>query len=138
MYVASRRRLIAFVLVASSIASVGSLSVRAEDTPVAEVPAPTADDLRRADWIAEGRAKFISACSYCHGQQGEAGKVRSFKERKNWNPQTIHDTITNGRIRGANIMPPWGGSIPDDEIWKIVSYIKSLSLDFPGAIDTTK
>lgn len=138
MYVASRRRLIAIVLVASSIVSVGSLNARAEDTPVAEVPAPAADDLRRTDWIAEGRAKFISACSYCHGQQGEAGKVRSFKERKNWNPQIIHDTITNGRIRGANIMPPWGGSIPDDEIWKIVSYIKSLSLDFPGVIEITK
>ena len=96
---------------------------------------PSDDDLRRSDWIATGRAKFISVCAYCHGSKGNAGKVKSFTERQNWDPQFIHDTIVNGRTRGANVMPPWGGSIPDDEIWRIVAYIKSLSLDFKGPIE---
>ena len=96
---------------------------------------PSDDDLRRSDWIADGRKKFISVCAYCHGSKGNAGKVKSFTERENWDPQVIHDVIVNGRTRGANVMPPWGGSIKDDEIWRIVSYIKSLSVDFKGPIE---
>jgi mono/diheme cytochrome c family protein len=41
----------------------------------------------------------------------------------------------DARTRDANVMPPWGDSIPDDEIWRIVAYIKSLSLDFKGPIE---
>jgi len=96
---------------------------------------PSDDDLRRSDWIAAGRAKFVSVCAYCHGSKGDAGKVKSFTERENWDPQIIHDTIVNGRTRGANVMPPWGGSIPNEEIWRIVAYIKSVSKDFKGPID---
>lgn len=103
--------------------------------PAAPSTRPSDDLLRRADWIAAGRAKFISVCSYCHGSKGDAGKVKSFTERENWDPQIIHDTIVNGRTRGANVMPPWGGAIPDEEIWRIVSYIKSVSKDFKGPID---
>ncbi len=136
MKVATLPRIIRFAVIASVMATAGA-PVRgvAEDAPAAAlIPPPAAADLRKADWIAEGRERFVSACAYCHGQEGEAVKVRSFKKRKNWDPQKIHDTITDGRVRGANIMPPWGGSIPDDEIWKIVAYIKSLSVDFPGPI----
>lgn len=106
-----------------------------EPAPASGAPTrPSDDDLRRAEWIAAGRAKFISVCSYCHGSKGDAGKVKSFTERENWDPQTIHDTIANGRTRGANVMPPWGGSIPEEEIWRIVAYIKSVSKDFKGPI----
>jgi mono/diheme cytochrome c family protein len=135
MKVEALRRIIPIATIVFAVAAAfAPVHGLAEDAPAAQIPPPSADDLRRADWIADGRTRFVSACGYCHGQEGEAGKVRSFKERKNWDPQKIHDTIMNGRIRGANVMPPWGGSIPDDEIWKIVAYIKSLSLDFPGPI----
>ena len=112
-----------------------TISRAAEEPATQAAPRPSDNDLRRSDWIAEGRAKFVSVCAYCHGSKGNAGKVKSFTERSNWDPQFIHDTIVNGRTRGANVMPPWGGSIPDDLIWKIVSYIKSLSVDFKGPID---
>jgi mono/diheme cytochrome c family protein len=88
--------------------------------------APSADQLKDANWIAAGRDKFVHTCGYCHGQEGDAGKTRPFRERSDWDPQLIFDTITNGRQRGANVMPAWGGSIPEDEIWKIVAFIKSL------------
>ncbi|MBK9078394.1 MAG: cytochrome c [Hyphomicrobium sp.] len=113
-------------------APMAAVPARSQEVPAATRPSD--DDLRRSDWIAQGRAKFISACSYCHGSKGDAGKVKSFTERSNWNPQSIHDVITNGRTRGSNVMPPWGGSIADDEIWRIVAYIKSLSTDFKGPI----
>lgn len=90
-------------------------------------------ELKNPEWISDGRQKFIQTCAYCHGVRGEAGKTRPFTTRKNWNPQVIHDTIANGRVNGPNVMPSWGGSISDEMIWKIVSYIKSLNADFEQA-----
>ncbi len=89
--------------------------------------APTLQELTDADWIAQGRKRFVSACAYCHGQQGEAGKVKSFKERPGWDPARIREAIANGSTRNGNLMPAWKDSIPDAEIWKIVAYIKSLT-----------
>jgi mono/diheme cytochrome c family protein len=88
---------------------------------------PTLMQLADPNWIEEGRVKFVHTCSYCHGEAGDAGKNRPFREHLNWDAQIIHDTISEGRTDGANIMPSWQGSIPDDEIWKIVAYIHSLA-----------
>ena len=94
--------------------------------------ASSADDINQVDLeqestIQEGRTRFIRTCAYCHGQEGEAGKTRPFKTHTDWNPKDIFDTISNGRVRGGNVMPTWKDTIPPDEIWKIVAYIKSLS-----------
>lgn len=89
--------------------------------------APDATALGDPAWIAAGRKRFISACAYCHGQQGESGKVKSFKERPGWDPVAIHHVIANGRVRAGNVMPAWKDSLKDDEIWQIVAYIKSLT-----------
>ena len=95
---------------------------------------PTADDLKNTEWIAAGRARFVSACAYCHGQEGTSGKSKSFKERPGWEPVAIHDVIAEGRVRAGNVMPAWKGSIPDDDIWKLVAFIKSLTPeDQPGS-----
>lgn len=96
---------------------------RAQAAPAAE---PDAGQLADPAWIAAGREKFVHTCAYCHGQEGDAGKNRPFRERLDWDASVIHDVITNGRQRGANVMPAWGGSIADDDIWRIVAYIKSL------------
>jgi mono/diheme cytochrome c family protein len=93
--------------------------------------APGIDELRQPEWIAEGRKKFIQTCAYCHGVEGQAGKTRSFRSREGWDPQLIHDTIVNGRVNGPNVMPSWKGSIPDELIWKLVAYVKSLNADAP-------
>ena len=93
-------------------------------------PAPGEDDLKNPEWIQAGKTRFVQACAYCHGTRGEAGKTRSFETREAWDPQVIHDTIANGRVNGPNVMPSWSGSIPDDMIWKIVAYIKSLSAGY--------
>lgn len=84
-------------------------------------------DLQDQRIIQEGKTRFVQTCAYCHGQEGEAGKTRPFTTHTDWNPKDIFDTISNGRVRGGNVMPTWKGSIPPDEIWKIVAYIKSLS-----------
>lgn len=87
---------------------------------------PNADELANPRWVQEGREKFAQACAYCHGQEGDAGKHRPFRERIDWDAGQIHDVISNGRRRGANVMPAWRDSIPDDDIWRIVAYIKSV------------
>lgn len=97
----------------------------AVDTVATSVP--TSDELKDPEWIQVGKTRFVQSCAYCHGTRGEAGKTRSFVTRENWDPIVIHDTIVNGRVNGPNVMPSWKGSIPDDVIWKIVAYIKSLS-----------
>lgn len=84
-------------------------------------------DLEQDSVIQEGKTRFIRTCAYCHGQEGEAGKTRPFKTHTDWDPQAIFDTISNGRVRGGNVMPTWKDTIPPEEIWKIVAYIKSLS-----------
>jgi cytochrome c oxidase cbb3-type subunit 3 len=37
----------------------------------------------------------------------------------------IYDTIYQGRPNG---MPAWGGKIADPDIWKLASYVRSMSL----------
>jgi len=124
---------VAGVLVVDGLRQTNAQSADGKDF---SVPAtiPSGDDLRQIEWIAQGEARFNSTCIACHGSKGEAGKVKAFTERTGWNPITIFNVITHGRIRGGNIMPPWGDSLSETEIWYLVAYIKSLSLDFPGPI----
>src|SRR5947199_9279221 len=39
-------------------------------------------------------------------------------------PQNVHDTIIEGRPNG---MPSFRGKIPDQQVWEIVAYVRSLS-----------
>lgn len=45
----------------------------------------------------------------------------------------IHQTLVEGRPNG---MPAWGGKIPDQELWQIATYVRSLSLPATIAADT--
>lgn len=87
---------------------------------------PSAEDLRNPEWVQAGREKFGQTCAYCHGKEGDSGKNRPFRERIDWDPVLIHDVITNGRKRGANVMPAWKGSLSDEDIWRITAFIRSL------------
>lgn len=88
---------------------------------------PPEKDLASAVWIEKGQELFAQSCAYCHGMKGDAGRTKSFAERPGWPPAKIYAVISKGRIRGANKMPSWEGLIPEDDIWKIVAYIKSLT-----------
>ena len=39
-------------------------------------------------------------------------------------PQDVYATIAEGRPNG---MPAFGGKIPDQQIWQLVAYVRSLS-----------
>jgi cytochrome c oxidase cbb3-type subunit 3 len=65
-------------------------------------------------------------CSGCHGDHAGGGMGPSLRDTL-WyyggDEASIFASITEGRQHG---MPSWGSKLPRDDIWKIVTYIKSL------------
>lgn len=77
--------------------------------------------------LAEGRRLFNwYNCSGCHGDHGGGGMGPSLRDstwRYYGDDASIFASISEGRQNG---MPAWGTKVPRDQIWKIVTYIKSL------------
>jgi len=65
-------------------------------------------------------------CGGCHGDHAGGGMGPSLRD-DDWiyggKPGQIFSSIAEGRAHG---MPAWGTKLPDDVIWKLVSYIASL------------
>src|ERR1051325_1823482 len=64
-------------------------------------------------------------CVGCHanGGGGLGPPVMDDKWSYGSEPENIYRTILEGRPNG---MPAFGGKIPDDQIWQIVAYVRSL------------
>lgn len=92
-------------------------------TAFGESPPPQLSD---PSAIEAGRQRFDQACTYCHGKEGAGGKTKSFKGRQDLDARAVFDTISNGRKRGANIMPPWKNALSETQIWELTAYILSL------------
>jgi cytochrome c oxidase cbb3-type subunit 3 len=64
-------------------------------------------------------------CAGCHANGG--GAIGPALMDSQWvygsDPQSIFNTIVQGRPNG---MPSFGGHIPDDQVWKIVAYVRSM------------
>lgn len=65
-------------------------------------------------------------CSGCHGGHAGGGMGPSLRDAV-WlygdRDDQIFDSIAEGRGQG---MPSWGSKIPEEQIWKLVAYIKSM------------
>jgi cytochrome c oxidase cbb3-type subunit III len=90
----------------------------------ASVPNPYAND-RTA--MAEGRQLFIRFnCSGCHGGRAGGGMGPSLRD-VDWiygnSDAQLFSSIAEGRAHG---MPSWQPRMTADQMWKLVSYIKSL------------
>ncbi len=77
--------------------------------------------------LQEGRKLFNwYNCSGCHGGHAGGGMGPSLRD-KVWlygdRDDQIFDSIAEGRGAG---MPSWGTKIPEEQIWKLVAYIKSM------------
>ena len=75
----------------------------------------------------EGRRLFVwYNCYGCHGGHGGGGIGPSLRDPI-WlyggDDAHIFASIAQGRGHG---MPAWGTKIPQDQIWKLVAYIKSM------------
>ena len=77
--------------------------------------------------MVEGRQLFVRFnCSGCHGGRGGGGMGPSVRDA-DWlygqREAQIYSSIAEGRAHG---MPSWQPRMTPDQIWKLVTYIKSL------------
>jgi cytochrome c oxidase cbb3-type subunit 3 len=65
-------------------------------------------------------------CSGCHGAGGGGmgPPLMDSEWRYGSDPAAIFESITQGRPNG---MPSFGGHIPDDQVWQLVAYVRSMS-----------
>lgn len=94
------------------------------------LPQALQEIMKHPETIPKAETVFYQNCAYCHGSQGSGGKARTLQCR-NLKPDYLFDTITNGRRRGANIMPPWKDSMTEEERWELVAYIMTFR-DLPS------
>ena len=77
--------------------------------------------------LADGRRLFVwYNCAGCHGGHAGGGMGPSLRD-STWiygdTDAQIFSSIAQGRGKG---MPAWGLKVPQDQIWQLVAYIKSL------------
>jgi cytochrome c oxidase cbb3-type subunit 3 len=75
----------------------------------------------------EGRRLFTRYnCAGCHGEHGGGGMGPSLRDI-DWlygsHDAHVYASIVQGRAHG---MPSWGRSLSADQVWRLVSYIRSL------------
>jgi cytochrome c oxidase cbb3-type subunit 3 len=65
-------------------------------------------------------------CNGCHGQGGGGMGVALMDDQWLYGsaPANVFTTIMQGRPNG---MPSFGGRIPEDQVWQLVAYVRSLS-----------
>lgn len=72
-------------------------------------------------------------CNGCHAQGG--GDVGPALMDATWrygaDPASVFATIAHGRPNG---MPAFAGRVPEDQIWQLVAYVRSLSGQLPSSI----
>jgi cytochrome c oxidase cbb3-type subunit 3 len=76
--------------------------------------------------IAEGKRLYRwYNCSGCHfnGGGGIGPPLMDSEWRYGSDPASLFASITQGRPNG---MPSYGGHLPDDQVWKIVAYVRSM------------
>ncbi|HET7457188.1 MAG TPA: c-type cytochrome [Gemmatimonadaceae bacterium] len=76
---------------------------------------------------ATGAQLFVAYnCIDCHGADGSGAMGPSLADGR-WHfggaPAEVFESIYQGRPDG---MPSWGGRIADDQIWMLVTYVRSL------------
>jgi len=103
-------------------------------TPVGPVPGAAQQSPGRPDpygqdkvALSEGRQLFENYnCAGCHGDHAGGGMGPSLRDQ-DWiygsADAQVFNSIAEGRGKG---MPAWGAKVPEDQIWKLVAYIKSL------------
>ena len=78
------------------------------------------------DAVKEGGKTFDERCSECHGGDAMGMSGPDLTDDR-WlyggSDSEVFQTVSKGRPGG---MPSWSGTLKDDEIWKVIAYIKSL------------
>ena len=89
-----------------------------------------------ADAVNTGRRLFGQYnCSGCHsnGGGGMGPNLMDGQWIYGGRLEQIHETLAEGRPNG---MPSWGGKIPDEQLWQLAAYVRSMSLPQTLSADT--
>jgi mono/diheme cytochrome c family protein len=80
-----------------------------------------------ADAAAIGQLLFEDHCAECHGAdamgKGRRPSLRSERVQEQATPGELHWLLRNGFLSRG--MPSWS-KLPDQQLWQIISYVKSL------------
>jgi len=77
--------------------------------------------------VAQGKRLFAwFNCNGCHanGGGGIGPPLMDNEWRYGSDPASIFDSIMRGRPNG---MPSFGGHIPEDQVWQLVAYVRSMA-----------
>ena len=88
-------------------------------------PVPQVNPFETEAGIQQGAALFQTHCSYCHGAHGEGGRgadLTAGEYRMGGSDRELFKTVRIG-VPGSE-MP--AARVSDDEIWKLVGYVKRL------------
>lgn len=90
-----------------------------------------------AEMIAEGKGMYVKfGCQGCHGGGGGGGMAVSLIDAQ-WKFGSDDDTLYK-LIKGQNpkqTMPAVYSTLPDEQVWKILAFIRSLYIGDPGAVN---
>ena len=88
--------------------------------------------------VAHGKELFLRYCSGCHGEDGR-GEAKTFRPNvANLSVKGLMDQMTDdylfsaikngGAAVGKNAaMPAWKSQLNDEEIWDVVSFVRTLA-----------
>lgn len=100
----------------------------------------TARREQRVEYTELGSQLFANNCSSCHGDSGEGGDSPTLNAKEFLQTTTDEQIrlITAGGISGTE-MPTWsmdmGGSLTDQQVQQIVTYIRSWESNAPSVPD---
>jgi mono/diheme cytochrome c family protein len=105
--------------------TMGVLGAAAADKSAISNPAGTVNPFAGdAEAVKAGRQLFLSSgCYNCHGLEAKGGGIAPDLTASKLEPQQMFRTIHDGRP--GTLMPSWGKQLSSDEIWKVVTYLRS-------------
>ncbi|MGF1506254.1 MAG: c-type cytochrome [Anaerolineae bacterium] len=112
------------------------------------LPGEVADVSQHNPDITNGASIYLENCAACHGLTGEGdgASAATLSEQGvdmpdlttqeiagTRTPEEWHSIITNGTMGSGGMMPPWGNSLTDAEIWDVTLYLYTLGLSTEDA-----
>jgi len=89
--------------------------------------------------VSQGKSWYRAYnCNACHGGGGGGNMgppLMDAKWRYGSDPGAIYASIAHGRPNG---MPAFGEHIPEDQIWQLAAYVRSLSGQLGGSVSPNR
>src|SRR5882724_4081855 len=119
--------LLAIAIVFATLFPSGRAEAQARGRAGRRVRQTSTNPLGRGQEVVEaGRQLYNSSCTVCHGLEGTVGDRGPALAATRRYLRTTDDDLFNAIKSGipGTLMPPSG--LPDNDVWKIVAYIRSL------------